>query len=301
MKTYLNLTVLMASAAVAIAGCGKPASNNTSSSAGNPGEAGSITVTGSTTVLPLSQAWAENFMKIAGNPSVSVSSGGSGVGITALINGTTDIAQSSRAMKSEEIAQAKAKGFSPVETTVAKDGLSVIVNKANPVAKLTIPQLSGIFTGKISDWEQVGGRPGRITIVSRDKSSGSYDFFLGHVLRQGNEKDISIQFAPAAQQQQSNQAIVAEVSRNPDGIGYVGLGYIHGPGIKTVAVAKTAAEKFVTPSMESVLAGTYPIARPLYYYTHGEPSGAVKQFLDYALSADGQAVVARLDYVPVKK
>ena len=287
MKRYNQLAALVSVGTLLAAGCGNKAPSG-------------ITVAGSNTMVNLGQAWAEEFGKTAGNPSVSVQGGGSGTGITALIGGTTEIAEASRAMKPAEIEAAKAKGFTPREIVVAQDGLSVIVNEKSPIAKLTFAQLSDIFTGKASDWKAFGGQPGRITVVSRDKSSGSYDFFLNHVLRNGDEKNTAIQYAPSAQQQQSSQAIVQEVKTNPGAVGYVGLGYVNSPGIKVVNVAKTAPGPYVAPSTKTVLDKTYPVSRPLYFYTKGEPTGDEKKFVDYVLSPEGQAVVSKLEFVPVK-
>jgi phosphate transport system substrate-binding protein len=292
MKRQFQCAVFLSAVAL-VAGCGgKP---------GAPGKAQSISVSGSNTMINLGQAWAQAFGDVAGNPSVSVQGGGSGTGITALIAGSADIAEASRAMKPAEIDQAKAKGFTPKEIVVAQDGLSVIVNAANPVQKLTFAQLSDIFTGKVTDWKDVGGKPGKITIVSRDKSSGSYDFFLNQVMRNGDEKNDNIQYSASAQQQQSSQAIVQEAKTNVGAIGYVGLGYVKSPGIKAVPVAKTAAGPYVAPSTETVLNKTYPVSRPLFFYTKGEPTGAVKKFVDYVLSADGQSEVSKLEFVPIKK
>jgi phosphate transport system substrate-binding protein len=285
MKNHFQWVALLSAAALLASGCNKA-----------PG----IKITGSNTMVNLGQAWAEDFNKTPGNPSVSVQGGGSGNGITALISGDTDIAESSRAMKPAEIEAAKAKGFTPTEIIVAQDGLSVIVNKSNPVGKLTFAQLSGIFTGIVTDWKDVGGKPGRITLVSRDKSSGSYDFFLNHVLRNGDEKNSAIQYAASAQQQQSSQAIVQEATTNANAIGYVGLGYTQSQGIKVVSVAKDAAGPFVVPSTKTVMDKTYPVSRPLYFYTKGEPVGDAKKFVDFALGAEGQAVVGKLEFVPVK-
>ena len=295
MSRHIQLAALVSVATLLAAGCGTKAP-----STGGTSKSGGVTVKGSDTMVNLGQAWAEDFGKVAGNPSVSVQGGGSGTGITALLGGTTDIAEASRAMKPAEIEAAKAKGFTPKEIVVAQDGLSVIVNEKSPIAKLTFAQLSDIFSGKASDWAAVGGQPGKITIVSRDKSSGSYDFFLNHVLRNGDEKNTAIQYAPSAQMQQSSQAIVQEVKTNPGSIGYVGLEYAQAPGVKIVKVAKTASGPFVLPNAKSVLDKSYPISRSLFFYTKGEPAGDEKKFVDFVLSPEGQTVVTKLEFVPVK-
>lgn len=292
MKQIIKLVAIAAASGLVAGGCGK--------GPGGTGNAKGITVQGSNTMVNLGQAWAEGFGSGSGKPSVSVQGGGSGTGITALLDGSTDIAESSRSMKPAEIEAAKAKGFTPKEIIVAQDGLTIIVNKANPVAKLTFKQLGGIFSGKITDWKDAGGAPGRITLVSRDKSSGTYDFFLNHVLRDGDEKNISIQYAASARMEQSSQAIVQEVSANAGSIGYVGLGYAQASGIKALSVAKDPAGPYVTPSLESVMDKTYPVSRPLFFYTRGEPAGDVKTFVDYVLSAKGQGEVSKLEFVPIK-
>lgn len=296
MKRKLQSIALISALAFA-AGCG----NKTPSGAPPTATGRGISLSGSNTMVNLGQAWAEEFGKTASNPSVSVQGVGSGPGIAALIGGSTDIAEASRAMKPAEIEAAKAKGFTPKEIVVAQDGLSVIVNASNPIKKLTFAQLSDIFSGKVTDWKEVGGNAGRITIVSRDKSSGSYDFFLNHVMRNGDEKNDKIQYSASAQQQQSSQAIVQEVKTNVGGIGYVGLGYVKSPGIAALSVAKTAAGPYVAPSVATVLDKTYPVSRPLFFYTKGEPTGDIKKFVDYVLSADGQAVVSKLEFVQIKK
>lgn len=299
MKRQLTSAAWMAVIAL-LSGCANKGSSGPSTPS-TPSKAQGINVSGSNTMVNLGQAWAEDFDKVPGNPSVSVQGVGSGAGITALIAGTIDIAESSRKMKPAEVASAKAKGFTPAETVVAQDGLSVIVNTANPIQKLTFAQLSDIFTGKVTDWKDLGGKPGRITLVSRDKSSGSYDFFLNQVMRNGDEKNDKIQYSGSAQQQQSSQAIVQEVKANTGAIGYVGLGYVNTPGIRALPIAKTTAGPYVSPSVASVLDKTYPVSRPLYFYTKGEATGDIKKFVDYALSAEGQAVVTKLEFVPIKK
>ena len=180
-----------------------------------------------------------------------------------MIQGTTDIAEASRAMKDKEIAQAKQRGVNPVEHEVALDALSVIVNPANPVSKLTIDQLSDIFTGKITNWKQVGGPDEKIVLLSRDKSSGSHVFFLEHVVRRGNDKGPE-EYVKTALMMPSSEAIADQVATDKGAIGYVGLGYVDPKKHKALAVAKTAAGPFVKPSVETAIDHTYPISRPLY-------------------------------------
>lgn len=260
---------------------------------------GSVKVKGSDTMVNLAQAWAEAFMKTHQGADISVTGGGSGTGIAALINGDTTIATSSREMEPQEIAQAKQKGLDPQQFTVARDGVSVIVNPANPVSKLTIAQLSDIYTGKVTNWKQVGGPDEKIVVLSRDKSSGTHVFFLEHVLRKGHAKGPE-QYAGSILMLPSSQAIADEVANNKAAVGYVGMGYVNKTKHKTVAVAKDPKSPYIEPTVANVLNNTYPIARPLYMYTPNEPTGTAKDFIDFALSPEGQKIVQSQDFVPVK-
>lgn len=259
-----------------------------------------IQVKGSDTMVNLGQAWAEAYMAKHPEASISVTGGGSGVGIAALINGDVDIAQASREMKPEEKEEARKRGRDPKEFVVARDGLSVIVNPKNPLDKLTIEQLSGIYTGKIRNWKQLGGKDAPIVVLSRDRSSGTHVFFLEHVVRMGNPKGPE-EYHKTVLMQVSSQSIGDEVSKNENAIGYVGMGYVEKGRHKAIAVAKDANSPFVQPSAENVLNGTYPIARPLYMYTPGEPEGTVKDFIDFVLSDEGQRIVAKQEFVPVRR
>lgn len=286
-------------AVAVVSGC----SRNTSRTSGaGPGASGSgeIQIKGSDTMVNLGQVWAEEYMKKNPNVSIAVTGGGSGTGIAAMIDGRTDIAQASRAMKDKEITMAKDRGVDPVEHVVATDALSVIVNPANPVSKLTISQLSDIFTGKTTNWKQVGGRDASIILLSRDRSSGSHIFFLEHVLRKGKEKGTE-EFAKFALMLPSTEAIASQVSTDKNAIGYVGIGYVKPKQHKVLAIGKTDAGPFVKPSIETAINGTYPIARPLYWYTRGEPKGAVKGFLDYVVSPEGQKEAEKVGFAPIGK
>ena len=251
-------------------------------------------------MVNLGQAWAEAYMKINPESNVAVTGGGSGTGIAAMIGGTTDIAESSRPMEEKETSLAKERGVTPVEHKVALDALSVIVNIGNPVSKLTLGQLSGIFTGKITNWKQVGGSNEQIVLLSRDKNSGSHVFFLEHVLRKGTAKGPE-EFVSSALMLPSSEAIASQVATDKGAIGYVGLGYVEQGKQKSLAIAKTAAGPFVMPSVETAIDNTYPIARPLYWYTKGQPAGEVKSLLDFVLSPDGQKIVDELGFAPIKK
>ena len=263
----------------------------------NAAEEKMIQIKGSDTIVNLSQAWAEEFM--AENPKVSlaVTGGGSGTGIAALINGTTDIANSSRKIKKKELDDAQKNGSYPEEFKVAVDALAVIVNPANPVKELTIDQLSGIFTGQITNWNEVGGKDQKILVLSRERNSGTHMYFLENVLRKGNEKGPE-QFAPSVLMLPSSEAIINETSTSESAIGYDGLGYVTSK-VKTVAVAKKNGDPFISPSKETAMNRTYPIWRFLYMYTGFKPRGEIKAFIDFALSEKGQKIVEDMGFVPL--
>ena len=259
---------------------------------------GSLQVKGSDTMVNLVQAWAEEYM--AKNPSfIAVTGGGSGTGLAALINGTCDIAMSSREIKAKERALAEAKGIYPKEFKVALDGLAVIVHPDNPVTGLTIDQLAGIFTGRIRNWKEIGGNPGRIVILSREVNSGTHLYFKEHVLRKGDASSRE-EFSPDALLLPSSQAIADEVAQNKGAIGYYGMGYIS-PRQKALKVAPSEGAEAVAPTVDNVVSGAYPISRPLFIYTNGKPEGDTKLFIDYILSPEGQAVVEKIDFVPIVK
>jgi len=260
---------------------------------------GMIQIKGSDTMVNLSQAWAEAFMQRSPDAVIAVTGGGSGTGISALINGTCDIAQASRSMTEKEVGLAKKNGHEPKECEVAIDALSVVVHPSNPVAKLTIDQLSDIYTGKITNWKEIGGNDRQIVVLSRERNSGTHVYFLEHVLRRGNAKGPE-EYASGVLMMPSSQAIADEVSSNPDAIGYFGLGYLTGKE-KAIAVAKDSASEYVSPGFDTASSGKYPVARALLIYTDGEPKGAVKGFLDFVLSDDGQKIVKDLDFVPLPK
>jgi phosphate transport system substrate-binding protein len=264
---------------------GAPAEEATSA------EAQSISLKGSDTVLPLAQAEAEEFMIENSGKSVTVTGGGSGVGITALIDGEVDIATASREMKPEETEAAKTNGITPVETTIAYDGISVVVNPANPVTELTFDQLRSIYNGTISNWKDVGGEDREIVVISRDSSSGTYEYFKEEVL-QGDE------YRPDALTQPATGGIVGEVAQNPNAIGYIGVAYLD-ESVK--ALNLDAGNGSEAPTSENILSGTYPLSRALYFYTNGEPSGLTKEFIDFVLSEKGQSLVTEVGYFPLKK
>jgi phosphate transport system substrate-binding protein len=228
---------------------------------------------------------------------ISVTGGGSGTGIAAMINGTVDIANASRAMKVEEITAAQANGIEPVEFVVAGDAIAVVVHPSNPVDRLTLQQISDIYTGRITNWSQIGGEDRPIVLLSRESNSGTYVYFLENVIRLGN-KNSELLFFPDTLLMPSSEGISSEVRQNPNAIGYDGLGYVT-PDQKMLAVARDADGPYVLPSIETVNDGSYPISRPLYMYTAGELTGDGKAYLDWILGK-GQSLVPELGFVPLK-
>lgn len=294
-----RLFALLRTASIGMLALAVLAACSQASTRGNQGLSGSIQIKGSDTMVNLGQAWAEEFMIENPNVSVAVTGGGSGTGIAAMINGTTDIAESSRQMKREEIEAAEKNGVEPKEFRVGLDGLAVVVNPANPVKELTMDQLRDIFMGTITNWKDLGGNDGRIVVLSRESNSGTHVYFKEHVLRRGNEKGPE-EFATSALLMPSSQAIADEVATNQNAIGYYGLGYVTSRQ-KALPIAPTAGKAAVVPSVDTVISGEYPISRPLFMYTRGEPTGVVKAFMDFVLSDEGQKIVLELDFVPIKK
>ena len=258
--------------------------------------AASIQDTGSDTLVNLALAWAERYMEENPQVRISVTGGGSGTGIASLINGTVQIANASREMSSEEIAEAKKNGITPVRFTVALDAIAVVANRQNPVSGLTLQQLSDLYTGRMTRWSEVGPGTGPVVLLSRESNSGTYVYFLEQVVRLGNAESRLL-FSPETLLMPSSQGISSEVLQNPNAIGYDGLGYVT-PDQKVIAVARSSAGPYVAPSARSVLDGSYPIARPLFMYTAGEPSGAVKKYLQW-VTGKGQSLVRDIGFVPL--
>lgn len=256
---------------------------------------GSVTVKGSDTMVYLVSAWAEDFMSADEQAEVSVTGGGSGTGIAALLNGTTDICAASRQIKEKELKLAEQKGIKPIETAVARDGIAVIVNPDNPVTELALSQLKGIFTGTSRRWSDFAGPDEEIEILSRESSSGTYVFFQEAVL---DKQD----YCPQAKLMPATSAIIQSVSNDKWAIGYVGLGYAEAAGdkVKVVAVKSDADSSAVMPSEATVRSGDYLMARPLFFYTNGQPRNAVAAFMSFCLSDKGQEIVKNNGYVPVR-
>lgn len=288
MKTFLKLTTLFVLTGMVLMSCSKKSNDSAATQR-------YITVKGSDTMVHLGSNWAEAFMTANPEYEISVTGGGSGTGIAALINGTTDVCLSSRTIKANEFSLAQVKGKNPLEHAVARDGIAIIVNPLNPVNALTIEQIGKIYTGAYTNWNQVGGPDKSIVVNSRESSSGTYVFFQEFVLK---KKD----YAATANLMPSTAAIVQSVGQDEQAIGYVGLGYVHGAGdaVKVLGVKADSGAPPVLASEEAIIAGDYPVSRELYLYTDGQPQGLTKAFLDYIMTPAGQEIVSNTGYVPVK-
>jgi phosphate transport system substrate-binding protein len=256
--------------------------------------AANVTVKGSDTMVILGQKWAEVYMQKNAGTTVQVTGGGSGTGIAALLNGSTDICDSSRPMKASEIADfVKKYKVRPHEYKMCLDALSVYVNKENPIEKLSFPQLEAIFTGKVTNWKEVGGPDAPISLYGRENSSGTYEFFKEHVL---NKKD----FAAATKTMPGTAAVIQGVAKDANGIGYGGIAY--GEGVKALKISKTNDGEAIEPIETNVLSGKYPITRYLFNYVSPMvDSGAVADYITWCLSDEGQAVVKDVGYFPLPK
>jgi phosphate transport system substrate-binding protein len=289
-----HIIVLLLFFSLIITSCG-----SRSSSANDSGATESyIENKGSDTIVNLALAWAEKYQGDHPDVRISVTGGGSGTGIAALINGTVDIANASRQIKNEEIEQAQSNGIEPLEHIIARDAIAVIVNPENPVDQLTLKQISDIYSGKITNWREVGGEDRPIVRLSRETNSGTHVYFLETVLRLSSNEDKTL-FSMDTLLLPSSEGIIVEVRQNPNAIGYDGLGYVP-HDLKTIAIAELEGGEYVLPSIPTVNDKTYPIARDLYMYTNGQPEGLLKEYLDWILSAQAQQIVADLGFVPVQ-
>ncbi len=262
------------------------------------GESDTINQIGSTTVLPIAEKWAEAFHNAHPDVRINVSGGGSGAGIEALINGTADIANSSREITDKEIERARAAGITPVEHTVAYDGIAVVVHPSNPVEALSLEQISDIYVGNITKWSELGVEGmGDIVAVSRDSSSGTYESFKEMAVQiHGRDKDRD--YGPSVLKQASNEAVKSTVASGRGTIGYIGLGYVD-ESVKVVGIIGLEGGDPVMPGAATIKDKSYPIARALYMYTAGEPTGAVKSYLDWGLGPEGQKLAAAVGFIPV--
>ncbi len=283
MRNKCIALILVSGLAVVFSGCGRGSDSGEQHSP--------VTVKGSDTMVILAQSWAENYMKEHPGLTIQVTGGGSGVGIAALINGGTDICNASRPMKPTEKNQVRSRhGKDVKEIPVALDGLAIYVSESNPIQSLTEPQLKSIYTGKITNWRELGGKDTRIVAYGRENSSGTYQFFKEHVL---NNED----FAREVQTLPGTGAIVNAVSKDPASIGYGGIAYAS--GIRVVPVRKDEKSEAVAPSLITVKSGQYPLSRNLFFYTIGEPSGDVKTFIDWVLDREGQKLCETVGYYPI--
>jgi phosphate transport system substrate-binding protein len=276
---------------VILAGCDASAAT-----AGNAGRGQTVVIKGSDTMVNLALAWAETYMAAYPDVNISVSGGGSGTGLAAMINGTIDIANASREAKAEEFEAAQTNGISLTEFVVAFDAIAIVVHPSNPVDALTLQQLSDIYLGKIANWQQVGGEDRPIVLLSRESNSGTYVYFLENVVRLGQKVDWL--FSPEALLMPSSEGISAEIRQNPNAIGYDGLGYVT-PDQKVLAVAAESGAAYVLPSASTVKDRSYPIARSLYMYTAGRPTGLVAAYMEWVLG-DGQELITELGFVPLR-
>lgn len=291
-NTHKIILYLLCALSISINGC---SSDNEDKASTKPvGEPRYLTVKGSDTMVHLVSTWAEVYMDKNKDAEISVTGGGSGTGIAALINGTTDICAASRGIKQKEIQLAKKRGITPLETSVALDGIAVAVNPANPINELTLEQIGKIFSGAIINWNQVGGPDQSILVLSRESSSGTYVFFQEKVL---NKADYS----QRARLMPGTAAVVQALGVDTWSIGYIGLGYAMKAKdtIKVIGIKQPQNQAVIKPSFETVKNGQYPIARALYFYTNNQPSGFVNDFINFSLSPEGQKVVRETGYVQV--
>lgn len=251
-----------------------------------------ITVKGSDTMVILAQRWAEKYMANHKDINIQVTGGGSGVGIAALINGSTDICNASRSMKQPEREKLKQRyGTSGVEIKCAMDGLALYVNEANPINELTMQQIKDLYTGKVTNWNQVGGKNEKVILYSRENSSGTYVYFKENVL-------MNEDFAPSAQNMPGTAAVVNAVARDKSGIGYGGSAYAK--GIKELKVKADEKATAYSPSLVNIKSGNYPISRFLFMYVKNKPTGAMKEYIDWTLSDAGQKIVTEIGYFPIR-
>jgi len=308
-----GLVLALALSFVALTGCPKKADTNVPpppdvpppapGDMPEPTDAGpatgeTIRQIGSTTVLPLAEKWHTAFMEAHPEANIAVSGGGSGSGIEALISGTAEIANASRPIKDKETKQAEEAGINVVEHVVAFDGIAVIVHPSNGAGQLSVEQISDIFVGNITNWNEVGGSDAEIVIVSRDSASGTYEAFKELVVTL-HKTDKERDYAASALKESSNQAVLTAVAQTETAIGYVGLGYLD-DSVKALDVVAMGGGDAVAASVDNVKSGDYPVSRSLFCYTNGEPAGVLKDYMDFCMSDEGQQIVADEGFVPVK-
>ncbi len=293
--TNRRILILLALSTLLAAGCGRP----DSSDGGTSGKRSVLQNKGSDTLVNVAQAWAEAYREVNPDVAIAVTGGGSGTGISSMINGTVDLANSSRKMKDKELAAAKANGVEPVEHVVGFDALAVFLHPSNPATSISIAQLADIYgeDGPVDKWSQLGieieGCPSdEIVRVSRQNNSGTYAYFKKAVL--GKARDYKL----GSRDMHGSKDVVDLVQHTPCAIGYSGLAYAT-DGVKMPCVSKEEGSACVDPSPATALDGTYPVARPLFMYTAGAPQGATKVYLDWILSETGQCIISGKGYAPV--
>ncbi len=252
---------------------------------------------GSDTIVNLALAWAEAYQKVLPEVQISVTGGGSGTGLTALISGTVDIANASRKIKDEEIKAAEANGIEPVEHVIARDAIAVIVNPENPIDQLSLEDIARIYRGEVNNWSELGGEDRPIVRLSRETNSGTHVYFLEEVVRLGDKENKEI-FSADTLLLPSSEGIISEVRDNPNAIGYDGLGYVI-PEVKMLAVTASADQPYVLPSVETVNNGQYPISRDLYMYSRADAPQSVLDYLAWIVSPEAQKIVTQLGFVPI--
>jgi phosphate transport system substrate-binding protein len=289
----MNRRHALAFLALAFVACTRDNAGGTTTT-GAQADKTSFTVKGSDTMVILGQRWSETYMKEHAGITIQVTGGGSGTGVAALINGTTDICESSRPMEAKEKddLKAKQKGSVAIETKVALDALAVYVNEKNAIKEIAIPDLAKIYKGEIKNWKEVGGKDAAIVLYGRENNSGTYAYFKEHVL---SKKD----FAATVQTLAGTSAVVNAIKGDENGVGYGGIAYLE--GIRALSVKKDAGSPAIAPSLATAQDGTYPISRFLYFYTAGEPTGNIKKFVDWVVSDAGQKIIADVGYYPLPK
>lgn len=273
-----------------VSGCATPPAGQ---GEGGPGAGSSrLTIKGSDTMVILGQRWAEVYMDQNQGSTIQVTGGGSGTGFAALINGTTDVAMASRPIKDKERENVREKFDADVqEFVVAKDGVTVYVHSGNPLEAISVAELKDVYTGKITNWKDLGGPDKPITLYSRENNSGTYVFFKEHVL---DDED----YAASAQNMPGTASVVNSVSKDAGGIGYGGIAYSE--GVKALRVSAEKGGEAFEGTQDNILSGDYPLSRDLYLYSIGEPKGLGKAFIDWTLSDEGQQIVEEVEYIPVR-
>jgi phosphate transport system substrate-binding protein len=296
-KVFSYIFIVLFFSILLLSGCQK--SNNGNQSADqNATDYYYLENKGSDTMVNLALYWAEEYQKLHPEVRISVTGGGSGTGISSLINNTVDLANASRQIKLEEIESANKNGVDPIEYVVARDAIAVIVHPDNPINRLTLQEISDIYTGKIENWIQLGGEDRPIVRLSRETNSGTHVYFLEEVIRLGNSEDKTI-FSANTLLLPSSEGIIAEVRANQNAIGYDGLGYIT-EEVKVLGIAREDGLDYIFPTLSTVNDNLYAISRNLYIYAPGTPPTFVKEYLDWIMTSEGQKIVTDLGFIPVK-